>query len=101
MFYLSPLHVPRAKVLWADKRKLFNNIQVSNDKFMVANGHAMTKLLNAARREAKISRRLADQPQMIALEMREDSVAMKTVSTCSREISSNDKVNNRNPRLRY
>jgi hypothetical protein len=47
---------------------------------VVANGHAMTKLLNAARREAKMSRRLADQSQKIALEMREDSVAMKTVS---------------------
>jgi hypothetical protein len=50
---------------------------------VVANGEAMTKMLKAARTEAKISRRLADQSQQIALEMKEDSVAMKTVSSLS------------------
>jgi hypothetical protein len=62
-----------------DGLKLFNNIQVSNDKMVVANGAAMAKMLRAARTEAKMSRRIADQSQQIALEMQEDSVAMKTV----------------------
>jgi hypothetical protein len=64
-------------------RKLFNNIQASNDKMVVANGEAMTKMLRAARTEAKMSRRIADQSQQIALEMQEDSVAMKTVRPCN------------------
>jgi hypothetical protein len=46
---------------------------------VVANGEAMTKMLEAARTEAKMSRHLADQSQQLALEMKEDSVAMKTV----------------------
>jgi hypothetical protein len=62
---------------------LFNNIQASNDKLVVANGEAMTKMLRAARTEAKMSRRIADQSQQIALEMQEDSVAMKTVRPCN------------------
>jgi hypothetical protein len=59
---------------------LFNNIQVSNDKLLVANGEAMNKMLKAARNEAFLSRRIADQSQKIALEMRKDSVAMKTIA---------------------
>jgi hypothetical protein len=50
---------------------------------VVANGEAMTKMLRAARTEAKMSRRIADQSQQIALEMQEDSVAMKTVRPCN------------------
>ena len=48
--------------------KLFNNIQVSNDKMVVANGEVKAKMLRAARTEAKISRRLADQSQQIAVD---------------------------------
>jgi hypothetical protein len=62
-----------------DSIKLFNNIQVLNDKTLVENGQAMRELLEAASIEAQLSRRLADRSQEIALEMRKDSVAMKTV----------------------
>jgi hypothetical protein len=56
----------------ANLRQLFNNIQVSNDKVMVANGKAMNKMLKASRAEAQMAMRLAE-------EMKKDSVAMKTV----------------------
>ncbi|ERF73686.1 hypothetical protein EPUS_00939 [Endocarpon pusillum Z07020] len=59
---------------------LFNNIQVSNDRLLVENSKATHKLLKAARLEAVLSRRLADQSQKIAIEMRKDSVAMKTIA---------------------
>lgn len=52
---------------------LFNNIQVSNDKIMVANGVAMNEMLRASRAEAKLSMQLAE-------EMKKDSVAMKTIA---------------------
>ncbi|KAJ9620743.1 hypothetical protein H2204_012153 [Knufia peltigerae] len=52
---------------------LFNNIQVSNDKVMVANGKAMNRMLKASRAEARMSMRLAE-------EMKKDSAAMKTIA---------------------
>lgn len=58
---------------------LFNRIQISNDRQLVANGVAMQEIMKATQDEAKVSRRMADQSQRLAEEMKKDSVAMKAV----------------------
>ncbi|KAJ9641519.1 hypothetical protein H2199_005489 [Coniosporium tulheliwenetii] len=59
---------------------LFNRIQISNDRQLVANGVAMQEIMKATQDEAKVSRRMADQSQRLAEEMKKDSVAMKAIA---------------------
>jgi len=54
-------------------------MQMSNDILMVENGNSMRKIMKATRTETKLSRHLAKQSQLMAIEMRKDSISMKTV----------------------
>jgi hypothetical protein len=56
--------------------QLFNNIQVSNDRMLMANGQAMHEILKSSRQEAALSLQLA-------YAMKKDSVAMKTVCSAA------------------
>ena len=58
-------------------------MQMLNDSLMVANGHSMRKILKATRAETRLSRRMAKQSQQVAVEMRKDSISMKTVRSPS------------------
>jgi hypothetical protein len=62
-----------------DTAQLFNRIQITNDRMMVANGEKMHSILVATQEDAKISRLIALRSKNLAEEMKEDSVAMKTV----------------------
>ncbi|KAH6703105.1 hypothetical protein BKA61DRAFT_192534 [Leptodontidium sp. MPI-SDFR-AT-0119] len=69
---------------------LFNCIQLTNDRRMVANGENMHAILLASRDEARSSKEIAEQSIKLSEEMKQDSVAMKTVSDfcfCSRLFS--------------
>ena len=46
---------------------------------MLANGNSMRKIMKATRAETRLSRRMAKQSQAMAVEMRKDSISMKTV----------------------
>ncbi|KAH7403042.1 hypothetical protein BKA64DRAFT_641065 [Cadophora sp. MPI-SDFR-AT-0126] len=59
---------------------LFNCIQLTNDRRMVANGENMHAILLASRDEARSSKEIAEQSIKLSEEMKQDSVAMKTVS---------------------
>lgn len=52
---------------------------MSNDRVMVATSKAMRNILRANRAEAKLTRIMADQNQKMAMDMRKDSISMKTV----------------------
>lgn len=67
--------------------QLFSCIQIANDRRMVANGEKMHAILEATQDDAKVSRdiaeqskAIAEQSRILAEEMKQDSVAMKTVS---------------------
>lgn len=60
--------------------QLFNRIQIANDRSMMSNGEKMHAILLATQEDAKISREIALRSHEIAEEMKQDSVAMKTVS---------------------
>ena len=68
-----------ASVGMIDTTQLFNRIQITNDRMMVANGEKMHSILVATQEDAKISRLIALRSKNLAEEMKEDSVAMKTV----------------------
>jgi len=55
-------------------------IQMANDKIMVENGQSMRRIMKATRAEAKLSRVMALQSQVMAEGMRQDSISMKSVS---------------------
>jgi len=55
-------------------------MQAANDRMLVQNGKAMHLILQTTQAETELSRRLAHQSQVLAEEMKKDSVAMKTVS---------------------
>lgn len=59
---------------------LFNRIQLSTDKVMIDNGRSMQGIMVATQAEATSSRILANAQQRLAEEMKEDSVAMKTIA---------------------
>ena len=59
---------------------LFNNIRTANDKLLVANGDSMRLLLQASSEEARLSRQMAKQSQKMAVDMRRDSISMKTIA---------------------
>lgn len=60
-------------------QQLFNRIQIANDRSMVSNGEKMHAILLATQEDAKMSREIALRSHEIAEEMKQDSVAMKTV----------------------
>ncbi len=60
-------------------KKLFNRIQLDNDRAMVTNGAAMREILFATQEETRMSRAMAVRSQELTEEMRKDSLAMKTV----------------------
>lgn len=62
------------------QNQLFNRIQIVNDRSMVSNGEKMHAILLATQEDAKTSREIALRSHEIAEEMKQDSVAMKTVS---------------------
>lgn len=47
---------------------------------MVSNGEKMHAILLASQEDARISKDIAEQSRILAEEMKQDSVAMKTVS---------------------
>jgi hypothetical protein len=59
---------------------LFNRIQLSIDKVMIDNGKAMEGIMVATQAEATSSRMIADAQQQLTEEMKDDSVAMKTIA---------------------
>lgn len=59
---------------------LFNRIQLSTDKVMIDNRKSMQGIMVATQAEATSSRRIADAQQRLTEEMKEDSVAMKTIA---------------------
>lgn len=59
---------------------LFNRMQLSTDKVMIDNGKSMQGIMVATQIEATSSRRIADAQQRLTEEMKEDSVAMKTIA---------------------
>ena len=59
--------------------KLFNRIQLCNDRVMVANGVAMQEIMKASQEETKISRDLASKAHKLTESMKQDSLSMKTV----------------------
>ncbi|KAF8540428.1 hypothetical protein BDD12DRAFT_28619 [Trichophaea hybrida] len=73
---------------------LFNQIQLANDRMLVENGLQMQKILAVSQQEATYSRQIAEatqqeaansrhvamQSQNLAVEMKKDSVAMKTIA---------------------
>lgn len=67
-----------AKVL-ANHDQLFHRIQLANDRSLVLNAQKMHAILIATQDEAKTSKEIARQSHAIAEEMKQDSVAMKTV----------------------
>ncbi|KAL8918091.1 MAG: hypothetical protein Q9172_005563 [Xanthocarpia lactea] len=59
---------------------LFNRIQLSNDRVMVANGAAMQAIMQTSQEEIKVSRVLATKAHRISESMKKDSLSMRTVS---------------------
>lgn len=59
---------------------LFNRMQLSTDKVMIDNGKSMQGIMVATQAEATSSRMIADAQQRLTEEMKEDSVAMKTIA---------------------
>lgn len=59
---------------------LFNRIQLSTDKVMIENGKSMQGIMFATQAEATCSRMIADAQQRLTEEMKEDSIAMKTIA---------------------
>ncbi|KAG8533434.1 uncharacterized protein KY384_002217 [Bacidia gigantensis] len=62
---------------------LFNRIQLSNDRLMVANGAAMQGIMQASREETKVSRLLATKAHKLSESMKEDSLSMRTIAACT------------------
>ena len=60
--------------------QLFNRIQITTDKVMIDNGKSMKGIMEATQREATSSRLMANAQQQLTEDMKEDGVAMKTVS---------------------
>lgn len=58
---------------------LFNRMQINSDRLLVANGKAMQEILVAMQNDANLGRRIADASHQLALEMKRDSIAMRTV----------------------
>ncbi|KAN0113226.1 hypothetical protein V8E51_006177 [Hyaloscypha variabilis] len=59
---------------------LFNCIQITNDRRMVVNGEKMNAILIATQDEAKRSKQIAEYSIKLSEEMKQDSVAMKTIA---------------------
>ncbi|KAL9116047.1 MAG: hypothetical protein Q9227_000415 [Pyrenula ochraceoflavens] len=59
---------------------LFNRMQITNDRMMVANGVAMHAILKATQEEAAFSREIAIRSQQLSEDMKKDSVSMKTIA---------------------
>lgn len=59
--------------------QLFNRIQINSDRLLVANGRAMQEILGAMQTDADLGRKMADASHQLALEMKRDSIAMRTV----------------------
>ena len=59
---------------------LFHRMQLSTDRVMIDNGKSMQGIMEATQQEATSSRRIADAQQRLTEEMKEDSVAMKTIA---------------------
>ncbi|KAL2068417.1 hypothetical protein VTL71DRAFT_16515 [Oculimacula yallundae] len=59
---------------------LFNCIQLTNDRRLVTNGENMHAILLASRDEARSSKEIAEQSIKLSEEMKQDSVAMKTIA---------------------
>lgn len=54
-------------------------MQITSDRLQIANGQAMQEILRATEDEARTSRLMANESQKLAVAMKRDSVAMKTV----------------------
>ena len=63
--------------------KLFNRIQLGNDRVMVANGIAMQEIMKATQEETKVSQDLALKTHRLSESMKKDSLSMKTVQRVS------------------
>ncbi|CAH0051067.1 unnamed protein product [Clonostachys solani] len=59
---------------------LFNRMQINSDRLLVANGKAMQEILVAMQNDANLGRRIADASHQLALEMKRDSIAMRTIA---------------------
>ncbi|CAI6079784.1 unnamed protein product [Clonostachys chloroleuca] len=59
---------------------LFNRIQINSDRLLVANGRAMEEILRAMRADTEVGRKMADASHQLAVEMKRDSIAMRTIA---------------------
>ncbi|VUC30643.1 unnamed protein product [Clonostachys rosea] len=59
---------------------LFNRMQINSDRLLVANGKAMQEILVAMQNDANLGRKIADASHQLALEMKRDSIAMRTIA---------------------
>uniref|UniRef100_A0A8H7NEL6 Uncharacterized protein n=1 Tax=Bionectria ochroleuca TaxID=29856 RepID=A0A8H7NEL6_BIOOC len=59
---------------------LFNRIQINSDRLLVANGRAMEEILRAMRADTDVGRKMADASHQLAVEMKRDSIAMRTIA---------------------
>ncbi|KAL8860293.1 MAG: hypothetical protein Q9178_003264 [Gyalolechia marmorata] len=62
---------------------LFNRIQLSNDRVMVANSAAMQAIMQTSQEEIKVSRVLATKAHRISESMKKDSLSMRTIAACT------------------
>lgn len=60
--------------------QLFNRIQISSDRLLVTNGQAMQAILTAMQADANLGRKMAKATHALSIEMKRDSIAMRTVS---------------------
>jgi hypothetical protein len=63
--------------------KLFNGMHITSDRQALENGRRMQKILEVTQDETRIAGEMARQNQLLAEDMKNDSVAMKTVRLCS------------------
>jgi hypothetical protein len=70
--------------------KLFNGMHITSDRQALENGRRMQKILEVTQDETRIAGEMAKQNQLLAEDMKNDSVAMKTVSLCSNMVAFTD-----------
>ena len=58
---------------------------MNNDELLVENGNAVKDIMKARSAEAKVSQAMAEQSHQMAVEIRKDSLSMKTVRNIETE----------------
>ena len=75
-----PSYISSFLVEFTNVQKLFNRMQIANDRIVVSNGKAMNEIMKATRDEAAFSREIALRSQQLSEAMKKDSVSMRTIA---------------------